>query len=361
MGQGKKVIKVMAVIVLGLFMASCSADYWNPTKWFDSNDSDSSESADDAVEATSTYSVALGGVARGRDELVVYDDEENVVDFSDHSLTFETNNDNIVLVVREGFDDYMSGSGARISPQKVGTTIIRYFVDGVEGEDRYKVIVPPQSLIQILMGEAIGQIYSEAQVADWSVGLSSDSPTGNALAYVVKNRVDLIDAGQPFSLFIVDENVWDSNSPASHWDAVITAESSGTYQFSPVDPENESNKLYLASASRDNFTQNEYLVAYDQTVLTAAKIFGIDAADPTNGAFAFRTPTAGQTECLAETLKLGLAYLPYECGPGDESYPAFKPVQVLIHPSIALLSDGRPSFVFYRNRAEDEPAVTNAP
>ncbi len=365
MGQGKKALWLVVFMVLSLSMTSCGSDYWNPKHWFDTDTGDSSTSEPSAsgetATATFTYSIAMGGVAEGRDELLIYNNTEEIVDFSDHSLTFETDNANITLSVRDGFADYMSGSGAKIIPQKVGTTMVSYFVDGAEAEDKFKVIVPPQTLIQILMGEARGQIEGEAQLENGLVALTSESPTGNAIAYVVKNRVDLISAGQPFSLFVVDGNSWGIDPPSSYWDAVITAESSDIYQFSPVDPSTESHEIYLASAFRADLTQEEDLVAYDQAVLTSAKIFALDALDPTGGAFAFRTPTLGQVECLLDTMYRKLTYLPPECGPGDENYPAFAPVQVLLHPSVALLDDGRPSFIFYRNRTEDEPAVTNAP
>jgi hypothetical protein len=211
------------------------------------------------------------------------------------------------------------------------------------------------------MGEARGQIYSEAQVSDGHVSLDSESPTANAVASVIRNRVLLIEGGQPYSLFVVDESDWLTDEPASHWDAVITAEESGMYQFSPLDPSSYSYDIYYASENRDNLSEESDIIAYDQAVLTAGHIFDNQVEDPTVGAFAFRSPTLEESDCLTETLEKNYTILPSDCGPGDENYPAFAPIQILIHPSVAFLDDGRPSFVFYRNRTEEESVVTNAP
>lgn len=362
MGQGKKVIGVFLSVILTLFVTSCG-EMFDPTSNFlsDDNDDTSSSEAEAAIEATSAYAVAIGGIAKGRDELVIYDSDNKVRDFSGHTLTFQTNNENIELRTREGFTDFMTGSGALIVPKNVGITIISYSIDGVEQTDKYKVIVPPQSLIQILLGEARGQIESEAQVKDGNVELTSDSPTGNAIASVIRNRVQLLEAGQQLSLFVVDDAAWNLSPVGSHWDSVITAGKNGVYQFSPLDPDTLSHEVYLSSAKRNNLLDESEITAYDQAVLTAAEIFTNETTDPTSGAFAFRSPNVAQTNCLDDTLTKKLTELPPECGPGDDNYPAFAPIQILIHPSVAKLNDGRPSFVFMRNRSEDEPVVTNAP
>lgn len=361
MGQGKKTASIFAVLILLLFTTACGSIYdpfdLNP---FDGNNNHPSAN-EPTVEATDVYIVPLGGFDAGRDELVIYDEDGNIADLTGKSLELLPDNSNVELLPRDGFADIASGSGAKILPKFVGTTIITVRVDGIETGQAYKVIVPPQSLIQILMGEARGQIYAEAQVSDGHVSLDSESPTANAVASVIRNRVLLIESGQPYSLFVVNEESWLSDEPSSHWDAVITAENGTFHQFSPLDETSVSYDIYYASENRENLSDESEIVAYDQAVLTAGYIFDNQIEDPAGGAFAFRSPTLDESDCLTETLEKGYGILPNDCGPGDENYPAFAPVQILIHPSVAFLDDGRPSFIFYRNRTEDEPAVTNAP
>jgi hypothetical protein len=344
--------------ILGI-SAGC-ADMFDPTKWFENSGNPAAEGSE-AIEPTSTYAVALGGVAKGRDELVIYDGNDVVRDFAGTALTFTTDNDNIELTPRDGFADYMSGSGAKIIPKKVGTTIVTYSVDGVASHDQYKVIVPPQSLVQILVGEARGELVKEAQVDGSTVLLDSSSPTANAIGAVIRNRVLLTEAYGDFDLFAADETVWNIDPPASNWDAVITARSNGGYQFTPVDPYSLSHDVYMASEKRANLLDSSELLAYDQAVISAAGLFSNEISDPTGVSFAFFTPTRNQSDCLASALQNKVMEIPYSCGSGDENYPAFAPVQILLHPSVSLLDDGRPSFVFYRNRSDAEVAVTNAP
>lgn len=355
-------LKVFTVL-LCLSTAGCGdmLNALNPLSYYDWISGGGGDDAPSAIEPTSTYAVALGGVATGRNELVIYDNEGGVVNFSGKALTFSTDNDNIELTARDGYADYMSGSGAKITPKKVGTTIVSYFIDGTEAADKYKVIVPPQSLIQILIGEARGEMESEAQGENGIVSLDSTSPTGNAVAAVVRTRVLSTIESNDFDLFVVDSSTWNSDPVASYWDAVITAESNGIYQFSPVSPLSASYLSYTLSDSRDNILTDPLRAAYDQAVLTAAGIFDNAIEDPTGGAFAFRSPNSEESQCLALALQNGTTTLPDDCGPGDANYPAFIPVQVLIHPDVAVTDDGRPSFVFYRQRNEGDPAVTNIP
>jgi hypothetical protein len=367
MGQAKKIALAIFAAALLLNTASCAKmfDPFNLTGIAgDDSDEDAEGSAAEETAAAApakTYAVAPGGVAGGRDELVIYDETGAVADLGGKTIVFSADNDNIQLEFRDGFTDFGTGSGAKIVPLKVGTTIVSYTVDGTASDDKYKVVIPPQSLIQILIGEARGQIAGEAQVEDGLVSLDSASPTANAVAAVVRNRVLLLESGYPTSLFVVNEGDWGLDPPESHWDAVIVAESYGAYQFTPVDPSSESNAVFLNAVKRENLYSDDDLIAYDQAVLTAAQVFDNETADPTGGAFAFRTPTEWQAACLLATMNTKLLILPPECGPGDENYPAFAPIQVLIHPSVAELSETRPSFVFIRNRDLTDPAVTNAP
>lgn len=356
MGQGKKTVAV----ALLLLSTSCGKMLeWNPFNI--GKEDEQSTVAPPAVESSATYAVALGGVAEGRDKLVIYNSDGTARDFSNHTLVFRTDNDNVLLEPRAEFANFGDGSGARIIPQKVGTTVISPEVDGIEEAEKFSATVPPQSLVQILIGEARGQIAAEAQTEDGRVKLASVSTTANAIGAVVRNRVLLMEAAEPLSTFVVDSVTWNADPPGSHWDAVIEAEAGGVYQFSPLDSDTESFEYYQAAAKRSELAGEADLVAYDQAVLTAAGIFNNSIADPTGGAFAFRTPTESEATCLQDALISGPAALPSGCGPGDDNYPAFAPIQVLVHPGVALLSEGRPSFVFIRNRSEDDPVVTNLP
>lgn len=363
MGQAKKVVMTaVAAAIIGL-LGACGVmqDALTMGLWPHSDSDDGNSSTSPAVEATATYSLAMGGVAKGRDELVIYDTNGDIANFSGKVLTFQTDNNNVELRTRDGHSDFASGSGAKIIPLTEGTTVITYFVDGKEQPDKYLVIIPPQSLIQILMGEARGQLATEAQVSGGNVELTSESPTGNAIAAVIRNRVQMLESGQPFGLFLVDSNVWYSRPNASHWDAVISARDGDAYQFTPVDPDSVSHTALLAAATREGMLNKEELIAYDQAVLTAAGVFANIIKDPTDGAFAFRTPTPAESDCLSLAMATRSLFLPAGCGPGDENYPYFAPVQILIHPSVTKLDDGRPGFVFIRNRDITDPAVTNLP
>ena len=315
-----------------------------------------------AIEATDTYAVAIGGVAYGRDELVIFENDEKK-DFGSSTLEFSTDKDDIIeLTYRNDAADFASQSGALILPKKVGVVRVSYAVDGQTQPDIFKVIVPPQRLIQILIGEARGEMAGEAQLENGFVAKDSVSTTASAVAAVIRNRVDLTEASNDFDLFWVDETKWNENPPESHWNAVIEAELDGYYQFSPVDPTNSSFATYLITDNRFDLLNIDELIAYDQAVITAAGIFSNDFVDPTNGAFAFKTPTTAEALCLKTAMASGLTLLPDGCGVADENFPAFAPVQVLIHPAVALQGDLlSPSFIFIRNRAEDEPAVTNIP
>ncbi len=365
MGQGKKAIRIVLFLALSAFVSSCGTLENALTMGLYPGNGDSGGSSPatttPAIEATATYSIATGGVESGRDELVIYDGSGTIKDFTGHSLTFQADNQNLELQVRDGFTSLTAGSGAKIIPHVTGITIVSYSIDGAEQTDKYKVIVPPQSLIQALMGEARGQIVTEAQIVDSHVSLKSESITGNAVGAVIRNRVLLLIAGQPLNLFEVDKTAWDANPPASHWDSVITATASGAYQFSPVDPASTSYPAYTAAATRVGLTDTADLTAYDQAVLTSAGIFTNDIADPTGGAFGFRTPSAEEFVCLGIALATQITIMPPDCGVSDADFPDLKPIQVLIHPLVTKIPDGRPSFVFVRSREWTEPAVTNIP
>lgn len=362
MGQGKKAIyALLAAIFFVIQGCGTLQDVMGISQFTGGGDDDAPASSTPVIEATATYMVPLGGVAAGRDELVIYDASGAIKDFTGRSLTIQADNQNIELAVRPGFANLTEGSGALIVPKKVGTTIITYAIDGVTQSDRYKVVIPPQSLVQILLGEARGQMYSEAEVIDGHVTLTSESATGDAVGSVVRNRVLLTEGNEPLTTFIVDEAEWNAGLASSHWDAVINARTNDAYQFSPVDPNNSSYAFFKASELRSNLTDAASLIAYDQAVLTAGHLFSNDTADPTIGAFAFRTPTLEQSLCLTGAMAIHSIIMPSECGWTDDDFPSFAPIQVLILPSVTLLEDERPSFIFVRSRDLLEPAVTNTP
>ncbi|MBI2346483.1 MAG: cell wall hydrolase [Deltaproteobacteria bacterium] len=313
------------------------------------------------IEATALYRIALGGVAPGRDELIITAADGALRNLAEQTLAFTIEDPKVVgLLPRPTFSAFADGSGALIVPQRAGTTAIRYALDGVEQSDTFGVTIPPQSLIQILIGEARGQLKKEATVTDGAVQLSGISPTGDAVAAVIRNRVAMINADHDPSLFAADPLNYYLDPPASSFTEVIEATQNGTYQFSPVDPTDASHAVYTDAEAR-SFLATTHQFAYDQAVLTAASIFDGRTTDPTGGAFAFRSPTADQWSCLAQALQNRPADIPPACGPGDSNFPALAPVQILIHPNVAKYSDGRPTFVFYRQRPPGTSPVTNSP
>ncbi len=367
MGQVYKAGRLFAAVTILIMSTGCGQmldyiDFWNHLGDSDNNGTETGRPAEDkrAIEPASTYAVAIGGVAYGRDEIVIFENEEKR-DFGSSTLDFKANNDNIELTYRNDASDFASQSGALIIPKKVGGTYVSYTIDGKTQPEVFKVIVPPQKLIQILIGEARGEMAAEAQIENGFVADNSVSPTANAIASVIRNRVDLTAASSDFDLFWVDETKWNENPPESYWDAVIEAELDGYYQFSPVDPTNSSFATYLVTDNRFDLLNIDELIAYDQAVVTAAGIFSNEFIDPTNGAFAFKTPTTAEALCLKTALNNAFTYLPEGCGVSDENFPAFAPVQVLIHPAVGVLENGDPSFIFIRNRSEEEAAVTNVP
>lgn len=314
-----------------------------------------------AIEGRTRYAIALGGVAPGRDVLVLFDAQGQPRDFSSHTLTFTVSDATVLgLLPRPAFADFRSGSGAQLIPQHPGSAAIHYAVDDIKQPEQFAAIVPPQRLIQILIGEARGVMRQEAEIVDGVVTLTSRSPTAEALAAVIRNRITLITASQQPGLFAANASDFARDPPTSAYDAVIAAQQFGVFQFAPVDPDDFSHESYRNAEARA-FLDGPTQFAYDQAVLTAAGIFDGSISDPTRGAFAFRTPSSEEAACLAQAIATQELTLPAGCGPGDSNFPALAPVQVLIHPDVALLDDGLPAFVFYRPRSPTTPAVTNVP
>ena len=309
------------------------------------------------IEPTNTFYLAIGGVAPGRAELVIYDEAGIPRSFLNNTLEFRADPEIVAFQPRSGFSSFREGSGATLVPLEVGIATIYYSIDGTEQTETFKIIIPPQSLIQILMGEARSELLDEVTVEDGAVTLDSRSPTGEAVAHVVKNRIALIEENSWPGLFKANEFDYDLKPPQSWYDAVIKAPD----QFNPTDESDPSHDAYKNGASRDEVSDN-LLAAYDQAVITAAIVFSGDSSDLTNGAFSFRSPNENQWRDIQEALKTGATTLPNGIGVSDLIFPAFSPVQVLVHPNVQTYDNGRPTFIFTRGpRNTSEAAVTDQP
>lgn len=297
-------------------------------------------------DVSGKLAVALGGSAP--------DHETISVDEPFTTLEFENNDPDL-------FDLEIQGNTARILPRESGIGYVTPVVDG-QARDPIEVTIPPQRLIQILIGEARGELDREASTEPAEDGErvtpGSVSVTGDAVAATIRNRIDTINEGGTPSLFLADPTDYGSDPPLSYYDAVIEASNGSVYQFSPVQPGDPSHAVYLDAEAREDVDE-DLLIAYDQAALTASAIFNGDTKDPTGGAFAFYSPTPDQADLLREALESGAGELPPGCGTSDANFPALAPVQVLLLKDIApsFGDPDVPSFVFVRPRADFEPAV----
>lgn len=292
-------------------------------------------------DVSGKMAIALGGVAAGMDEISIDQD----------FTTFELENNNPEL---------FELTGNRVIPLAEGIGYVTPIVNS-HRLDPIEITIPPQKLIQILVGEARGELAREATMEDESVDQvkpTSVSVTGDAVAAVIRNRIDFINETALPELFVVDEFLYEEDPPVSYYEAVIEASDGVIYQFSPVDPEDLSYDIYQAAANRSDL-EEEARVAYDQAVLTAAAIFNDDTEDPTSGAFGFYSPTEEQYETLISGLESESSALPPDCGAADSNFPAFAPVQVVILSEVApsVIKEDVPSFVFVRSKMDFETAV----
>lgn len=311
---------------------------------FSDEESENVPNADEGVtheerDVSGKLALALGGVADGTDELTV--------EAGDQILTFENNDPDLFRL-----------DETRVVPLQPG---IGYATPLINGHrlNPIQITIPPQKLIQIFLGEARGQIQREATVdANGRVRPASVSLTADALGAVIRNRIALINRQNRPGLFVVEAADYAENPPVSYYDAVIEAHRDAVYQFSPVEPDDPSHADYLAAEERSTVSRH-YLRAYDQAVLTAADIFNGDTEDPTEGAFAFYSPTPVEYAVLEDAAEQGDRELPVGCGASDRNYPALAPIQVLILKNVATFSatSTMPSFVFIRQRSSLEPAV----
>jgi len=307
-----------------------------------------------AIEPTKSFSLAVGGVHPGRDELVIYDEMDHERDLSDHQLDCLTNSDVLQIEARPDFDSYAAGDGVLLVAVAPGNATVTCLIDGVDLPDAYKVTIAPQRLIQILIAEAGTQINDESSFKDGVVTLESSSPTGNAIGAVIRNRINLIEANEMPNLFNVDYDTFNANPSASYYDSVISAPG----QFAPTNPSDPQNKIFSDAQDR-NFLDGDWRDAYDQAVLTAAGIYNAEIVDPTGGAFAFFSPTEEQWSIIGQAQINSAPELPEGCGVSNESFPAFAPLQIVIVEGIWTYEDKRPAFVFIRHRTENQPAVTS--
>jgi len=357
---------IIIYILMLTFLAGCwnpfSNPFSNPFDFGGGDDERPSAQPNRITEPTQKFSLAVGGVAPGRDELVLYDDYGNIRNFIGDPLVCTADDEDMIrLVVRPGYETVSEGSGVRIIALLPGVTAITCVIGDIDLDDIYEVTIPPQSLIQILVAEAATQLVDEAELDDDYedddvVSLTSSSPTGDAIGSVIRNRIEIINSEDDTSLFVADDSKYDEDPPASYYREVIFAAN----QFSPTNPEDPTYDILLDANDRD-YLRGDELIAYDQAVITAAGVFNGDIADTTGWAFAFRSPTADEWELIGAAWNSGATELPEGVGFTDASFPALAPIQILIQPDVWTYDDGRPSFIFAREKESNEFAITNTP
>ena len=105
----------------------------------------------------------------------------------------------------------------------------------------------------------------------------------------------------------------------------------------------------------------------DRAMTTMLGFCGLDCAHC--GAFLatqadddeLRAATASEWSAISQAWTAAYLEIPDGAGWTDESFPAFAPIQILIHPDVWKYDDGTPSFVFARMRTETDFAVVNTP
>ncbi len=308
-------------------------------------------------DVSGKLALALGGVTEGADE-IVFDEGVEVLNLKNEDP------DLFAVTTRDGYTTYKDGRGGKVIAGRSGIGYVTPILSGETSDsiDPIQVTIPPQKLIQILIGEARGELDREATLESGEVKPSSVSVTGDAVGAVIRNRIDLINQENDPQLFLADVDQYGQDPPISYYEAVIEANDGAVYQFSPVDPDDPSQDVYLVAAKRKNLDPS-LQSAYDQAVLTAADIFNGDTEDATGGSFAFYSPTPSQHDLLREAWENEATELPDGCGTSDGQFPALAPIQILILEGIApSLGDNQvPSFVFIRSRDSLDPAVTTTP
>lgn len=349
-------VRILVVLVLTLSCTGCWNPFSNPLSMFGIGNDSPSATPDRVENPTDHFILALGGVTSGWDDLIIRDVMGNPVLFGQSVLNCWAESAIVEVTIRPGYFSQSDGSGVRLIPRDVGVTAVRCTVDGTDLGRVYEVTIPPQSLIQILVAEATEQLADEAtldeEIGAGVVTLGSESSTGNALGAVIRNRIQrILDDGDP-SIFGATPAAFETDPFGSYYDAVITAPD----QFSPVLTSDPTHDLYERASARSQLSAAEK-IAYDQAVLTAGGIFNGDIEDPTQGAFAFRSPTVEEWELLQGALASGATSIPEDSGFTDASFPTYAPIQIEIIPEVWKYSeDKRPSFVFARELPEEATA-----
>lgn len=343
----------LVILTFSMFLFAACPFFENPSSLF--GDGNQNQVTHQERDVTGTLSLAMGGVAEDADDLIV-DGGFQVLDLRNEDP------DLFSLDVRDGYANYADGQGGEVAPRNVGIGYVTPIVSG-RTVSPYEITIPPQKLIQILIGEARGELNREATLDGGDVKPSSVSVTGDAIGAVIRNRIHLITETNNPSLFVADATSFERDPPLSYYEAVIEANNGTVYQFSPVAPADPGHSYFEAAEFRSALRglDSESLVAYDQAVLTAAGIFNDRTEDLTGGAFGFYSPTTQEFESLKEALDNQVRELPVDGGISDARFPALAPLQILILEGIApSFSDSDvPSFVFVRTRTSVDAAVTN--
>lgn len=355
--------QIILVILMLTFATSCKNPFTNPFDIFEDDDAGGGGRPDYAptrvVEPHDKFFVAVGGVAGGHDELVIYDESNNVRNFQGQTLACAADDPIVLLKDRPGFASIEEGSGVQIVAIEPGVTAVRCTVDGQDLGIAYEVTVPPQKLIQILVAEAGSIIEDEATVNEVEGGSdvpqTSQSKTAEVLGMVIRNRIERINLADDPSMFSAVVQDYDSAPPSSYYDAVIDAPS----QFAPTDEDDPTHEIFKLAQDR-NFIEKSWYVAYDQAVITASSIFNGDITDTTSIAFGFYSPTDEQWTAVSNALGWGTE-IPADAGITDEDFPSLAPIQFLIHPDVKKYDDGRPTFIIIRSRQSSDPAITRVP
>ncbi len=359
-------IRIICLVIISALTAGCYNPFSNIWDMFGGGGSESE--ADErpsflptrVENPTEKLLLAVGGVPAGRDEIIIYDSNDQPRDLAGSTLVCLSDSDIVKVLPRPGFDTEAAGSGVRIVPVSAGVAAITCTLNSEDLGNTYEVTVPPQSLVQILFAEARGIMPGEATLEEdgeeGEVAGDSRSPTAEALGSVIRNRIWFTNSKDKLELFGADPDNYDADPPESYYDSIIMAEG----QFAPTDPADSNHEAFLDAEQRI-FLEGDDIIAYDQAVLTAGGIFNGDIEDNTTGAFAFFTPTAEQWAQLALAWSLYYQILPDGAGVADISYPGFSPVQVLIHPDVPNGDGGIPAFVFIRMRTDTDYAVVKQP
>ena len=337
--------KICLLIVFLLSLSACGGMSGN------------TDSSGDAIPAASPLQfnfdekikLALGGTLAGWDELLI----DNLQPTDSVTLVFEPEG----IASGTILDSTANSITFKITPEKAGITQLKYQINGVLQGKSIKVVIPPQEMIQVLMGEARSIIPQEiTKDSEGRVDRNSKSFTAQALFSVIRNRIKIIEEQNQPSLFVVDENDFTNADLAERYRLIIEAHRNGIYQFSPLDPEDPSYAAYTASAQRSGLSASRTLV-YDQALLTAADIFDETLADNTYKSFGYYSPTRSEYDHLLTGLNS--TTLPDNIGRSDDTFPALAPIQILILNEISpqTFDDTLPSFVFVKSRTAEENSV----